>query len=836
MHESGCARSPRSEQDVASRTQLSGLLCELLVVVCLLSARASAQSIFTVAGGGTDDGRPATLAALAQAEGIAVDKEGNLFVVDWQHARIRRIAAATGIIETVAGNGSIGFSGDGGPAVSATLKLPEGIAIDASGNLFIADWGNHCIRRVDATTGVISTVGGRDQSTGGFEGDGGPASSALFFLPRNLTFDSKGNLYVVDAGNHRIRKVDSSPQHIITTVAGDGTCGSKGDGGLATMASLNFGGPNCGGGPVPICVGIVVDSKGNIFISDPFEQRVRKIAASTGVIATIAGTGEAGIDGDGGPATRANLDRPQGLALSAADDLYIGGSPIRRVDGATSVISSMAPHDGRGLTIGLDGFLLVTQYAKVCKLDLATAAIETIAGNGLTLVSDEPGPATAAIVPAPTGLALDREGNLYVAESGSSRVRRVITATATIETVAGAGVDAPYVDGDGGPATKSSVVAPEGLAFDTSGNLYIAEVQMHRVRRVDARSGIISTVAGNGRRGFHGDGGPATAAMLANPTGLAVDVSGGLFIADSANNRVRYVSPTTGVINTIAGDGAARSSGDGGPATTASLDDPEGIAIDSLGNLLIAEKVGRRVRRVSASNGMIATVAGPGPDTCCDSGDGGPATAASLGGPLGVASDAIGNLYFSDSRNVIRKVSTAGTIFTIAGSPLTTRSFGDGGAASSAGLTLPHTIVVSAGGGLYIADYGADRVRKIPACVNVGTIELASPADGSSGVKNPKLEWRTVPGAYRYDLYLSVASPPDKLFEAEITTSSFSPSNLEPLTTYFWQVVAKGDPFCMPASSSISNVWSFTTAATCTAPGTFEATLQPQYRAAGSKE
>jgi hypothetical protein len=358
---------------------------------------------------------------------------------------------------------------------------------------------------------------------------------------------------------------------------------------------------------------VAVDAAGNLLIADEGNPRVRKVAAATGIITTVAGTGAFGFSGDGGPATSASLDTPRGVAVDAAGNLFIADLLNKRVR----------------------------------KVDAATGIITTLAGGGNNLPGDG-GPATGARLDFPGGVAVDAAGNLLI--SGAGRVHKVAAATGIITTVAGTG--GAGLSGDGGPATSASL-GPSSVAVDAAGNLFIADLGNHRVRRVDAATGIITTVAGSGPSGFGdggfaGDGGPATSARLSSPRSVAVDVAGNLFIADSVNKRVRKVAAATGIITTVAGPGTFGFSGDGGPATSARLYVLEGVAVDAAGNLFIADLGNHRVRRVDAATGIITTVAGTG--TFGFSGDGGPATSASLDSPRGVAVDAAGNLFFKGER------------------------------------------------------------------------------------------------------------------------------------------------------------------------------------------
>jgi sugar lactone lactonase YvrE len=278
------------------------------------------ETITTVAGTGTagfsGDGGPATSAQLNHPRGLAFDGSRNLFIADSTNHRIRKVAAGTGIITTVAGTGTAGFNGDNMAATSAQLRFPVGVALDASGDLFIADSTNHRIRKVVLATGIITTVAGSGPTgsgNGDFAGDGGPATSARLDTPFWVAFDASGDLFIADVSNNRVRKVDAATG-IITTVAGSGparTGGFSGDGGPATSA--RFDEPD----------GFTLDASGNLFIADANNNRVRKVAAATGIITTVAGTGPSGFSGDGGPATSAQLSHPSRLALDASGNLFI---------------------------------------------------------------------------------------------------------------------------------------------------------------------------------------------------------------------------------------------------------------------------------------------------------------------------------------------------------------------------------------------------------------------------------------------------------------------------------------------------------------------------------
>jgi cysteine-rich repeat protein len=615
----------------------------------------------TGAVGFSGDGGAATSAHLSSPQGVAVDGLGNLFIADMGNHRVRRVDAATGVITTMAGTGAAGFSGDGGPAASAELNSPRGLAVDGLGNLLIADRSNHRIRRVDADSGNITTVAGT--GTSGYTGDGGPAVGAQVGAPQRVAVDGPGNLFIADTSNHCIRKVDTGGT--ITTVAGTGNLGDAGDGGPATSAQLSS----------PL--GVAVDRLGNVVIADTFNSRIRRVDTA-GVITTVTGTDTPGFSGDGGPASEAQVDRPSSVVVDGLGNLVIADGQNHRIR-----------------RVGTDGVMT------------------TVAGTGAQKPSGDGGAATSARLDSPEDTAVDALGNLFFADRFNHRVRRVGT-DGVITTVAGTG--ASGFSGDGGPATEAQLANPSSVVFDGDGNLLVASD--NRIRRIDAQSGVITTVAGTGVSGFSGDDGPATEAELQSPSSVAVDSLGTFFIAEPTGHRVRRVD-ADGVITTFAGTGEIGFSGDGGPATSATLTNPSGVASDGLGNLFIADRSNHRVRRVDA-DGIITTFAGTGV-TGGFSGDGGPATAAELRNPSGVTVDALGNVFIGDRDNHrIRRVDTGGVITTVAGSA-TVGSSGDAGGATDAQLNGPRGVAVDALGNIFIADYANHRVRRVDAAMGAIT-------------------------------------------------------------------------------------------------------------------
>jgi uncharacterized protein (TIGR03437 family) len=349
--------------------------------------------------------------------------------------------------------------------------------------------------------------------------------------------------------------------------------------------------------------------------------------------------------------------------------------------------------------------------------------ITTYAGNGAPAYAGDGGTAIAAGLNHPKGLAFDAAGNLYIADSDNYRVRQV-DVPGIITTAAGNGDDA--FSGDGGKPLDASFSDADGVAVDLSGNIYVADSSNRRIRKI--ANGIVTTIAGTGVQGFSGDGGPASSAMLGRPVAITVDADGNLFYADSVNQRIRRIS-VGGIISTVAGNGVAAYSGDGGPATSASLNFPVGVALDAAGNIYVADANNNRIRMITPK-GIISTIAGDGRGDF--SGDGGPAIDAALNIPSDVLVDSGGNLYIADAgNNRIRKVA-AGVITTIAGTSDNGFS-GDGGPALQAMLNYPWGLAMDSKGALYIAEDANNRVRKIS---DVGVVSGATPSLPSGSVVN----------------------------------------------------------------------------------------------------
>jgi hypothetical protein len=667
-------------------------------------------------------------------------------IADTENHRIRMVDTSTGLITTFAGTGTSGYSGDGGPATAASLNYPKGIFADQAGNVFIADSLNHCIRKVDPD-GIITTVAGNGSS--GYSGDLGLAEDASLNEPHSVAVDGLGNIYVADSKNHCIRMVDFDTK-IIEKVAG--TCessGYSGDNGLATAALLD---EPCG---------IYVDGSRNIFIADTNNSVIRKVDWTSKYITPVAGDKNASNLGDGGPATEAKLSKPTGIFVEPSGDLYVADSDhhrIRKVDGSSQTITTVA---GDGVSgYGGDGgpaidasiqnpksvwvdenyniLIADTENHRIRKVSGPSQDIYTAAGNGSGDYSGDDGPAIDASLKKPHGVCLYESrvpAYLYISDPSNYQIRKVDLKESFLTKAAGT-IWSGY-NGDHILATWARLNYPFGVHLDASGNLYIADTYNHRIRKVNAKTRIITTVAGKGSKGFSGDGGPATSARLRYPFSLYVDSAGNIFIADTYNYRIRKVDGATGIITTVVGDGHHRFQGDGGPAISASIDKAYDLAVDKDGNLFIADSVNDVIRKVDAATGIIDTVAGQG-KRAGYTGDGGPATEARLHTPTAVYVDSSGNIYISDSNNnVVRKVDgTTGIITTIVGTGDAGFS-GDGGPASQAELDYPEGVWLDSTGNMFIVDTDNCRIRMVDSTTDIITTIAGTTFCGYNGNKRP---------------------------------------------------------------------------------------------------
>lgn len=577
----------------------------------LVAANSSASSylIQTIAGGDSSaDGAPALAAVFSQAEGIAVDAAGTVYVADADGNRIRKITT-DGRIWSVAGTGAPGFSGDGGPASVASVSHPYGLALDLLGNLYIADLGNARVRKIGAD-GMIRTVAGGGTIPPGGNGDGGPATSAQLLQPRNVAVDPDGTLYISDFGANRVYRISGGT---LTTMAGTGNAGFSGDYAAAELAQLKS------------PAGLASDSLGVLYIADSANNRIRKVFQ--GVISSVYS-----VTGPTGLATA-----PNGMLYVAAGGYF--GTQFKAI--------SAIPY-ARDVATDRYGNVYATTGQYVMKVT-TDGKVSTIAGSGAPpYFGGDNGPAINARLHAPAGIALDTDGTLYVADTANNRIRK-ITSAGVIATLAGTG-DAG-AKGANGPAALAQLNGPRSVAVDSQHNVYVADSGNNLLRKITP-GGIIIDIG----------------LQLKDPEYVALDPTGALYIVDSGNNRILKLT-ASGTVSTVAlavQPSAVAIDGNGNvylsdsrriskitPAGTITtvldgLNSPRGLALTPQGDLIFAETGVNVIRKLSAS-GVVSTIAGTG--VAGFSGDSGPAAVAQLSGPADVFVDLSGTIWIADSGN-----------------------------------------------------------------------------------------------------------------------------------------------------------------------------------------
>ncbi|MCH2203466.1 MAG: SMP-30/gluconolactonase/LRE family protein [Fuerstiella sp.] len=633
---------------------------------------------------------------------------------------------APGHIVTVVG---VGYH-DGVPAQETDAGWPMGVVRRADGDLIVCDYQAHRLWRIDQT-GILHSFAG--DGVPGTDGDGGPALEARFRNPHDLTQDQSGNLYLSDLGNRTIRRIDAVTG-IITLVAGNGRSARGGDGGPAVEAELD-------------CTsGVAVDKEGNVYLSDEWACNIRRIDARTGVIDTwaglnarhypserpdsrpAAGSGHSlmGYHGDGGPASEAAFYHPEHLAFDSKDNLYVcdnSNDRIRRIDGETGIITTVlgngqrasngdgGPADQASVLMPdaicldvHDNLYVGEKYGfRVRKVDAASGLVRTLVGNGVPGFGEEGVHGSETTCNScEAGIWADPDGSVYWGDC-SGRLRRYDGMTGIVTTVFG-GTSVH----DGEQAASAFLCGPGGLSLGPDGHLYVADVWNQRIRSIDLRTGIIRTVAGNGARAYGGDGGPAKNACLGNPHDVSVDSTGCVVIADTRHGHVRRVD-REGVIHGVAGAAFQWDKGDGGPANCACLVHVLCVAHDSHDNIYIGDAGVGRIRRIDRESGTINTIAGCGLPGY--TGDHGPATEARIGRPTAIRFDGDGNLYFTDEAyHVVRKVDREGRIRTVIGCGEAGFSH-DGTPAAKARLHSPFGLAVTSDATIYVSDSYNHRVR-----------------------------------------------------------------------------------------------------------------------------
>ena len=737
---------------IRSRIMLPGKRPAASLIVSLIVAlECCAQGIITTVAG-TDIAYPgssfsAMSASFGQLEGVAVSPiDGGVYFASASRSLIVKFNPTLNSVSIVAGIGIGGYSGDRGPARIAELNYPKQIAFDRVGNLYIADRQNYAVRKID-TAGTITTV-------------------AAIVLPEGVAVAPDNTLYILDYG--RIHHV--AADGTVSVVAGSGQPGYSGDGGPAAAALV------CGSGS------LAFDTTGNLFFDDPCNYRIRRIGTD-GIISTIAGNGQFGTPVVG-PATTSPLSYLSGLTADASGNVYFGHSGLVKVD-SKGLLSILDPAQ--------DSLFFLTQA----------------------------GPLTNAII-APEQLAFDQAQNLYFTDYDANCLYRS-SPSGVIQAVAAYAPN--FGIGDNGPGVSAGLNAPYGLGLMPDGSLLIADYLNQRIRRL-APSGVITTVAGNGSVSFNLTPGPALSSPIYKPlqavsdaagniyvstgggqiakispagilsilqinaTGIATDLQGNLLAANSGGNTILRISPN-GMQSVFAGSGKAGFSGDGGPAILASLSNPTAVAVDPTGNVYIADTDNSRVRKVSP-NGIISTLA-----------EGVSAYA--------LACDRLGNVYAAEQyKKDVLEISVDGAVFTIAGNG-TPGFAGDGGPSTAALVDQPDGIAVDGLGNVYISDSLNNRIREIPAAppsIAVSSARVTISAPGFSAPTQTNINVSSSVQGLQYSIAFSTSGGGDWLgFNSlqgqapGVLSIITDPSSLAPNT--YHGTVTINSPYATPQTQNI---------------------------------
>ena len=683
----------------------------LLSLASCLRAEAQTYAATTFAGQsglGSVDGTGSAARFLNPA-GVAVDSSGNVFVADSNNHTIRKITSA-GVVSTFAGlAGSYGSTD--GTGSTARFYLPRGLAVDSAGNVFVADQYNHAIRKI-TSAGVVSTIAGLAGSTGSVDGAG---SVARFNNPIAVALDSAGNLFVADSFDHTIRKI--TPAGVVSTVAGlSGNSGSAD--GIGSAARFN----------TP--TGVAVDSSGNIYVADYNNHTIRKITPD-GTVSTLAGlAGSSGTTNGTGSAARFN--NPECLSVDNAGNIYVtewSSCTVRKITsaGVVSTIAGLANQlgsadgagsaarfcDPAGTAIDAAGNLYVADYGNFLVRKITPAGVVTtlagFAGNGST---DGTGPGARFLWP--FYLAVDGAGSVYVSDT-DNRIIRKIARDGGVTTLAGLAGSNGSTDGTGSAARFSQ---PEGIAVDGAGNVYVADYGYSTIRKITA-DGTVSTFAGLAGSGGSADG-LGSAARFQNPRGAALDSAGNLYVADSMNNTIRKITPA-GLVSTFAGAAGNEAGSADGTGSAARFNQPKGLAVDSAGNVYVADNGNNTIRQITPG-GVVTTLAGSAGSSGTADGTG---SVARFNGPWGLAVDTAGNVFVADNVNAtIRKISPGRVVTTIAGA---SRGSADG-LDTAARFYGPSGVAVDSTGTLYVSELNGSTIRRMVLTGN------ASPTSSLTGL------------------------------------------------------------------------------------------------------
>jgi D-alanyl-D-alanine dipeptidase len=607
--------------------------------------------------------------------------------------------------------GGAGYSDDTGSA--ARLNYPFGVATDSAGNLYVADTDNHTIRKITAA-GVVTTWAGVAGIPGSADGTG---SVAHFNYPSGVATDSTDNLYVADTSNHTIRKV--TPAGMVTTLAG--LAGSSG-GVDGTGSAARFNSP----------YGVVTDSAGNIYVADTYNHCIRKITPA-GVVTTFAGGGWGTADGTG---SAAQFNHPQSVAIDSVGNIYVADTynyTVRKVTpaGVATTLAGLAfsfgSADGTGsaarfaypdgIVIDSAGNVVVGDSGNHTIRKITPAGVVTTMAGMAGTAGSADGTGNAARFYYPAAVTIDSTGNFYVADQWNCNIRK-ITPAGVVTTLAGLAGSWGTNDGTGSEARFDY---PRGVATDSAGNVYVADADNYTIRKITP-VGVVSTLAGLAGSAGSADG-AGSAARFSNPTSVATDSSGNIYVADASNHTIRKITPA-GVVATLAGLAASSGTNDG-TGSAARFYYPIGVAADSTGNIYVADTENYTIRKITPA-GVVTTLAGLAGSTGSADGTG---SAARFNTPYGVATDSAGNVYVADSLNfAIRKITSAGVVTTLAG--------------SAAQFYEPYGVATDSVGNVYVADTHNNTIRKItPAGVVTTLAGLARSSGTADGVGSAARFW-----------------------------------------------------------------------------------------------
>jgi sugar lactone lactonase YvrE len=692
---------------IQSCRKLSPLVDDPLLAVVPSGTIALSESsngtlqVITAAGNGAPGSADGTGGEVNHPAGVATDASGNVFIADMLNNKIRKITP-NGVVSTFAGSGNATYQD--GTGTAASFNTPSSVATDAAGNVYVADKNNHLIRKI-TPAGTVSILAGGVNMPGNSEG---PGAAARFNYPAGVAVDNSGNILVADSGNHKIRKI--TPDGVVSTYAGNGTRGTgngptvfsqfNGPVGVTVDAAGNVFVADAGnnkirkiaGGVVSTLAGggagdeyglvnetgisarfnnptgVVVDGGGNVFVADKFNHAIRKIT-SDGVVTTLTGDGAATFAD--GLLADARFNSPAGIAIDGTGNLFIAdqnNNRIREVGFLTVVNLTVSTLAGNGVAGFADGAGTIAQFKSPTDITSDAAGnvyvadmqnkrirkvtpagvVSTYAGCNLAGYLD--GPAATAQFYMPEGIASDAAGNIYVVD-GSTVIRKISTA-GIVSTIAGAyGSNTGYVDG---PISVARFSHPKALAVDAAGNIYVTDYSA--IRKITT-AGQVITIAGKNVPGYVDSVG--TAAAFSDPDGLAVDAAGNIYVADRGNHRIRKITPA-GVVTTIGGSGPVGFNGGGyvdGAAATSRFNYPGGVKVDAEGNVYVADGSNNRIRKISPA-GNVTTVAGSEVILFVTPGfQDGPALSAKFYGPGNIVFGPSGVIYVADGgNNRIRKI------------------------------------------------------------------------------------------------------------------------------------------------------------------------------------